>query len=213
MRSVLAVFVLSALSACSKPAPPPPPPPGPPPIDEAAAKQGVDALWAKAITADTSANADAFMTLFADDARVDVQGAPAMVGKAAIDKAIRPMLANRKPTAYQAAAHTTTVISNELVYQGGTYNESYVEKKKTKTDYGRFIAALTKGGDGQWRFGYYMAIIDSTRAGRESSCHDSPCSWPGLPWPSPFRPLPSPRRLLPQPDPTPPRCVPRSTPS
>lgn len=164
MRTGIAVLFGAAL-ACAK-AEPPPPPPGPPPIDEAAAKAGVDALWAGIITADTAANADAFMTYFADDARIDVQGFPAMVGKAAIEQALRPIFAVRKPTAFLVTPHTTTVISNELAYQGGTFSETYVEKKKTSTEYGRFIAAMTKGADGQWKFGYYMAIIDSTVAAR-----------------------------------------------
>ena len=166
MRRTAAVLALATLAGCNKPAPPPPPPPGPPPIDEAAAKQGVDALWARSVTADTSGNVDSFMTLFTADARLDIQGLPAMVGKAEIDKTVRPVFAMRKATAYTPVAHTTTVVSNDLVYQGGAYTETYVEKQKSHAEHGRFITARVKGADGQWRVAYYMAIIDSTVAAR-----------------------------------------------
>jgi len=161
MRSALAVLVLGALGACGKPAPPAPPP-GPPPIDEAVAKQGVDALWAKAITADTAGSVDVFMGLWTDNARVDVQGIPAMVGRAEIEAAFRPMFAARRATAFQRTPTQTLVVSNDLVYQGGSYAETFVENKKTSTEYGRYATALARGTDGEWRIAYWMAIIDST---------------------------------------------------
>lgn len=161
MRSAMAVLILGALGACNKPAPPAPPT-GPPPIDEAAAKQGVDALWAKVTTADTAGNADAFVALFTETTRLDIQGSPAIVGRAALDSALRPMFAMRDFVAFQRAPNLTTVVSNDLVYEGGTYAETYVEKKKTHTEYGRYATAAARGADGEWRVAYWMAIIDST---------------------------------------------------
>jgi uncharacterized protein (TIGR02246 family) len=157
----MAVLVLGALGACSKAAPPAPPP-GPPPIDEAAAKQAVDALWAKVITADTAGNVDAFLALFAETVQLDVQGFPAIVGRAAMDSTLRPMFAARDFIGFQRAPNLTMVVSNDLVYEGGTYAETYIEKKKTHTEYGRYATAAARGADGEWRVGYWMAIIDST---------------------------------------------------
>lgn len=165
MRFAMAVLVLGALGACDKPAPPAPPP-GPPPIDEAAAKQGVAALWAKTITADTAGNVEAFLALFTETARIDLQGFPAMVGRAGIDSALRPMFAMRDPLTFEPTPNLTTVVSNDLVYQGGTFVETYIEKKKTYTEYGRYAGAAARGADGEWRFTYWMAIIDSTVGGK-----------------------------------------------
>jgi ketosteroid isomerase-like protein len=154
MRRTAVVLALATLAGCNKPAPPPPPP-GPPPIDEAAAKSGVDALWARWVTADTSGSFEAWSALFADDIVVDFQGSPTIMGKAAW-----------KVTSFSPSPHTTWVINNDLVYQGGNYTETYIEKKKARGEYGRFIAAMTKGADGNWKFSYLMAITDSTVAAR-----------------------------------------------
>ena len=166
MRRTAVVLALATLAGCNKPAPPPPPPPGPPPIDEAAAKSGVEALWTSFVVADTADNYDLYAPLFTDDIRVDAQGSPPIVGKAAWETAAKAMIGTRNVTNFAPNPHTTWVISNDLVYQGGTFTESYVEKKKAKNEYGRFISASAKGTDGKWRFAYLMAIIDSSVAAR-----------------------------------------------
>jgi uncharacterized protein (TIGR02246 family) len=166
MRWSLAVLGLAALAACAKPAPPPPPPPGPPPIDEAAAKQGAEALWASTIAADTAGNADALLANFTDKVRVDVQGFHPLIGRAAVDSVIRPMLATRKVVSYEYSPNTTIVVSNDQVLQGGTFVETYVMKKKTSVEYGRYASSIVKDADGQWRFAYYMGFADSTVARR-----------------------------------------------
>jgi uncharacterized protein (TIGR02246 family) len=160
------VLALAILAGCNKPAPPPPPPPGPPPIDEAAAKSGVEALWASFVVADTADNFDANAALYSDDIVVDLQGSPTIMGKAAWEAVLKPMVAARNVTSSTPSPHTTWVINNDLVYQGGNYTETYVEKKKTKTEYIRYISAMRKGADGKWRFAYLMAITDSTVAAR-----------------------------------------------
>jgi uncharacterized protein (TIGR02246 family) len=166
MRRTAAVLALAILAGCNKPAPPPPPPPGPPPIDEAAAKSGVEALWAKFITADTSGSFEAQQALFTDDFRLDVPAMPPVIGKAAWEAMAKPMIAARNVASFTPNPHTTWVINNDLVYQGGTFSGVYVETKKTRAEYGRFIAAIARGADGQWRFAYLMAIPDSTVAAR-----------------------------------------------
>jgi hypothetical protein len=85
-----------------------------------------------------------------------------MIGRAAIDSTLRPMYAMRDYTSLVITPAGTTVLSNVLVYQRGTYTESYIEKKKSSTEYGRYATGLVKEADGQWRITYMMAFPDST---------------------------------------------------
>ena len=158
------VLLLGAALGCAKAEPPPPPPP--PAVDTAGVTQAAADLWNRFITADTADNADGLIALFADDVRVDLQGAPPMVGKPAFEAVYRPMIAARNYTDARINAHTTVVVSNDLVLQGGDYSETYEEKKKTSTEYGRFATSLVRGTDGQWRITYLMGLIDSTVARR-----------------------------------------------
>jgi uncharacterized protein (TIGR02246 family) len=131
-------------------------------VDTVAVTQAVGDLWTRFVTADTAGNVDAFLGLFAEDVRLDVQGFPPIIGKAAFDSVARPMFAARKFTDLTVNANTTVVVSNDLALQGGTYTETYIEKKKTSTEFGRYASSIARGADGQWRISYWMAIIDST---------------------------------------------------
>lgn len=158
------VLLLGAALACAKAEPPPPPPP--PAVDTAGVTQAAADLWDRAVTADTANNIDAFLALFTDDVRLDLQGMPPVLGRAAADSLLRPMFAMRDYLDLSPAPHTTVVVSNDLVLQGGNYTETYVEKKKTNVEHGRFAASIARGTDGQWRVAYMMTIIDSTVARR-----------------------------------------------
>jgi uncharacterized protein (TIGR02246 family) len=159
MRIGLAVLLGAAL-ACAKAEPPPPPPP--PAIDSAGVTQAAADLWNRYATADTTGNVDAVLALYTDDARLDIQGMPPIVGRAALDSVIRPMSSTRRITAFSISPVTTLVVSNDLVLQGGTFMETFVENKKMRTEYGRFASSIAHGADGQWRIAYLMGIIDST---------------------------------------------------
>jgi uncharacterized protein (TIGR02246 family) len=134
----------------------------PPAIDTAGVTQAIADLWSRMATADTANNPDGVLALYSADARVDAPGTPAMIGRAAIDSTLRPMYAMRDYTSLVITPAGTTVLSNVLVYQRGTYTESYIEKKKSSTEYGRYATGLVKEADGQWRITYMMAFPDST---------------------------------------------------
>ena len=160
------VLLLGAALACAKAEPPPPPPPATPAVDTAAVTQAAADFGARFAAAEKSGNADSVFAMYAADVRLDVQGMPPIVGRAALDAAVRPMFGTRTITDMQLAPNETAVVSNDLVLQGGTFTETYVEKKKTRVEHGRYASSIVRGSDGQWRFGYLMAIIDSTVAGR-----------------------------------------------
>jgi len=163
MRSAFGAFVFVAAVACTQPAPAPP---AAPTVDTAAVTQAIGELWNRIIVADTANNIDAFLAEFAPSVRLDIQGFPPLLGRAAFDSLARPVFAVRDYIALQPMPHTTIVVSNDLALQGGTYTETFVEKKKTSTEYGRFATSAARGADGQFRVVYWMAIIDSTVAAR-----------------------------------------------
>jgi hypothetical protein len=116
--------------------------------------------------ADTAGNVDAFLAEFHPDVRLDVQGYPAIMGWAAFDSVARPYFAARDVTAMTISPFATSVVSNDLALQGGSFVENFIEKKKRFTEYGRYAASIGRGQDGQWKIMYWMAIIDSTVAAR-----------------------------------------------
>lgn len=162
MRSAFGLFAFAAAAACTQPAPAPPAVPS---VDTAAVSQAVGDLWTRISAAVLADNYEAFSAEYATDVRIDAQGFPAILSRAALDSLARPMFAARHYTAYTPMPHTTVVVSNDLVLQGGTYTETYVENKKTSTEYGRFAGSIGRT-DSQWRFLYLMLIVDSTVAAR-----------------------------------------------
>ena len=163
MRVWIAVF-LGAAMACAKAEPPPPAAPA---VDTVAVNQGLDDLWARwSRTLIDSNTAEGYAALYADDARLDAQGIPPILGRAALETVVRPMFAARDYIGAESNRHTTLVVNNDLALQGGTFIETYVENKKTLAEYGRFAGSIARGSDGQWRFVYIFAVVDSTVAGR-----------------------------------------------
>ncbi len=163
MCRTLGVLGLAVLVACAQPAPAPPSAPA---VDTAAVTQAVGDLWNRMNTAIAAGNVDAFLADFDPDIRLDVQGFPPILGRAAFDSVARPIFAARDYAGFQPAPTTTIVVSNDLALQGGTYTETYVENKKTQTEYGRYATSAGRGADGQWHVLYWMAIVDSTVAAR-----------------------------------------------
>ena len=163
MRRGIVLFLGAALG-CAKAEPPPPPPP--PAVDTASVTQAVGDFLSRFTAAEKASNVDSVLALYTPEARIDVQGMPAMLGRAALDAAMRPMFASRTITDFQFTPTETVVVSNDHALQAGAFMETYVEKKKTSVEHGRYAGSIVKGSDGQWRFGYLMAIIDSTVAGR-----------------------------------------------
>ena len=133
-------------------------------VDTAAVVAGVADLWAKWAVADTAEDLDAFMALMTDDVRLDAKGFPAMIGKESMRATMAPLYSQVDYLEASVAAEATTAVSNELAYQRGTYRERYTMKGQPgeMTDHGRYAAAFAKGPDGQWRWAYMMAFVDST---------------------------------------------------
>ena len=164
MRGPVAAMAVAAALACAPPAVEQAA--APPAVDSAAVTQAVEDLWSRYIAADTAGNADAIIALYTEHARMDAQGVPPTVGRAAIDSVVRMITASRKLNSLMIHTAATYVVSNEMAYTRGTYMETYVSDKKAATGYGRYASAVVKEADGQWRVAYLMAFADSTVQGR-----------------------------------------------
>lgn len=135
-----------------------------PAVDTAAVMAGVADLWARWATADTAENLDAIADMVTANGRMDLKGAPPMVGRDGVRATMAPLYGQVDYLEASASPSSTIAISNDLAHQFGTYMERYTMKgqKGEMTDHGRYAAAFVKGSDGLWRWGYMMAMVDST---------------------------------------------------
>jgi ketosteroid isomerase-like protein len=135
-----------------------------PAVDTAAVVAGANDLWAKWAVADTAENLAAIMELMAEDGRMDAKGMAPLIGRAAAQAAMTDLYGKVNYLEASSRPDFTVAISNELAHQMGTYLERYTMKgqKGEMTDYGRYAVAAVKDTDGQWRWAYMMAMVDST---------------------------------------------------
>ncbi|HEV8357019.1 MAG TPA: hypothetical protein VGQ17_09675 [Gemmatimonadales bacterium] len=138
-------------------------------VDSAAVKAAVAGLWQKMIASDTAEDVAGVAALISEKGRFDERGVPPMLGRAAWQATAEPAMKGRDVMAFSVRPEMTMAITNDLAYELGTYSETSMDRKtkKTSTDYGRYATAIGKEPDGQWRFSYLMAFVDSTVAVRK----------------------------------------------
>jgi len=158
-----AILLSAAVLACA-PAESPPPEAAAPGVDTAAVMAGVADLWSRWAVADTADDLDGILALLNEDGRLDLKGFPPLLGREAARAAMGPLYAQVDYLEATATPSFTIAISSALAHQAGTYMERYTleGQKGEMTDHGRYAAALAKGADGQWRWAYMMAMVDST---------------------------------------------------
>lgn len=151
-------------AACTKPAPEQAAAPA---IDSAAVTTAATDFWQRYSQAVLANDTTAIMGFIDDSVRIDARGMPPLIGKAAVQAQFSPIWKVTKYTAFTVTPDMTIPVSNELVYQNGSYIEGMTANGKATTDYGRYATALVKGSDGQWRVGYIMAFADSIVPGKK----------------------------------------------
>lgn len=152
--------LVAALAAACTPAPAPQAAAAPA-VDSTAVRAAVADLWQRWITADTSGNLAALAGMVADSARLDLQGVPPILGRAAWEAVAKEEFKTAKYTSMTITPYNTTAISNELAYESGSFTEGSLMGKKAMMNHGRYAGAIRKDPDGQWRIGYIMVISDS----------------------------------------------------
>jgi len=146
---------LALAAACAQPAP------APPAVDIAAGEQAIAAYWTAYTDAAITENVDAAMALFTENPLLDAKGMPPIMGREALDAALRPIWQDVDIQSFEVTPGYTHVVSNDLVHQAGSFIESFEREGSTAVEFGRYAMALERGADGQWRAGYLMAFADS----------------------------------------------------
>jgi uncharacterized protein (TIGR02246 family) len=157
-RCCTPLLALAGVLACAQPAP------APPPVDEAAVRSGVNAVWTAYTDALLAENAEGVLALYSEDAYLDFKDMPPLEGRAALAEAMAPLLAANDYTALTIMPTTTYVVSDSLALQAGTYHETWntPADRTTTAAHGRWAAGLAREPDGRWRINYLMAFTDST---------------------------------------------------
>jgi ketosteroid isomerase-like protein len=133
-----------------------------PAVDSAAVRAGVSELWQRWTAADIAGDTVALFDLITDSARVDVRGAPPILGRDAWKVFVAAAVKQVDITALEIHPEFTVPLSNEMAYEVGAYDETVIQRGVTSPIRGRYAAALQRGADGRWRAAYLMVFADTT---------------------------------------------------
>lgn len=125
-------------------------------------KTAVDSLWAGYAHASDRKDEAAFGALFTEDAALVFSEAPTVRGREAIGTFLASLYANIDPTGLRIQADETK-LSAPIAVQSGTFEESFMEKGVSKTEYGRYILLVEQGSDRGWKIRRLAAMSDSTK--------------------------------------------------
>ena len=158
-----AAAALLLAAACAPPAKAPEQAAAAPAVDTASVRAAFAAHRAKYIAAQTSGDATALAALFGDMAAVDIYGLPKLRGRAALEAAFKADFAARKYTLTEITPTATSARTSHDGSEIGTYHDMHDAKGSVDHEWGRYLVALSKGADGQWRLDYLMAFPDSIK--------------------------------------------------
>lgn len=156
-------LLMAAAAACAPKEAAPPPPPT---VDSAAVKAAVAGLWQRWVAADTAGDAAAKANMVTDSVRVDMKGAPPILGREAWKAVAEAVFKQFRYPSVSIMPDVTVAISNDLAYENGSYVEDVLVGTKKSKEYGRYAGAIRKDADGQWRVSYIMSFADSTVAAK-----------------------------------------------
>jgi uncharacterized protein (TIGR02246 family) len=112
--------------------------------------KNIEAAWVKDANSKDAAKWAAY---FADDGSGLYPGGPTVNGKAAIQAAMAPMLADPNFSLNFQSDRTMASKGGDMVYSQGTYSLTMTDPKTKKpmTDKGKFLTVYTKQADGSWK--------------------------------------------------------------
>jgi uncharacterized protein (TIGR02246 family) len=147
--SLIVCLALVALSAgCSNPTPAPPPDTRPADLQ---AVKDVEAAWIKDMN---TKDADKFASYLADDASGLYPGAGILNGKADIKASMAPFFADPNFALTCQSTRAMASKGGDMVYSQGTCTMTVTDpknKKKPKTETGKYLTVYTKQADGSWK--------------------------------------------------------------
>ena len=137
---------LVALAGCAKA---PPPPAAEPVVDTAADEAAIRAVNPAWFAAHTAGDADAVAALYADDAVLNIPGAPPVRGRAAIREAIAADIAAVKAAglANQPGPAPEFGVSGDMAWEWSTF--TVTDASGATVDTGKYVTVYAKR-DGKW---------------------------------------------------------------
>jgi uncharacterized protein (TIGR02246 family) len=116
-------------------------------------------------------DADKVAAHYADDGILMISGQPALQGKAAIQGALKAMLADPGMTLTFQAARVDVAKSGDLGYTQGTYKLTVTDPTthKVVSDHGSYVTTYRKQADGSWLAEADVAVSDVPPAKAKSS--------------------------------------------
>lgn len=146
--SWLALVTASCVLAGCNPAPPPPPPD----MHDADVRaiQSLEKEWVQAFT---TRDAEKIAAVFAVDSSVFITDSPVINGKAAIQAAIKSMVADKNFSLTFASDKVDVAKSGDLGYSQGSYISTMTapKTKKVLTVKGKYVTVFKKQADGSWK--------------------------------------------------------------
>ena len=156
LRSIsLALLILAGIPACKMRA-------SSSPVATLEVKAAIDSLWAGYAHASDRRDAAAFGALFTEDATLLYSGVPTVRGREAIQTHLASLYSGIDATGLRIVPDETKV-SGSMAVQGGTFEESFLQKDKPMMQLGRFTLAAEMEGR-SWKIMRLTAIVDSTVA-------------------------------------------------
>jgi ketosteroid isomerase-like protein len=159
--SPLPIAALLAAAACTPAADSAPP--APPTVDVAAARAATDSVRNRYIALQTAGDATGLAALFSQDAGVDLYGAPRVRGRTALEAFFKADFAARKYTLAEITPGEFNARTDTDASELGTYHDMHDAMGTKDHEWGRYLVALGRDTDGQWRINYLIAFPDSTK--------------------------------------------------
>ena len=153
MRPLILVLAAVVLASCARPS-------NTPSVNPLTVKGSIDSLWTRYATAADERDSTAFAELFTEDASLIFSSAPTIRGRASIQTFFGALYGPVDVTGLRVTQEDLK-ISGTMAAQTGTFEETFIEQNREKTEYGRFALVVEKGEDGPWRIWRLVALMDS----------------------------------------------------
>ena len=101
--------------------------------------------------------------LFAEDATLDMFGAPRMKGRSSIEAGLRAAFGIQKPVSVEIVPVGINAVSAAMASEIGTFHQTDQVNGKTVHSWGRYVTAIARDSSAAWRLQYLMVFPDSTR--------------------------------------------------
>ena len=103
------------------------------------------------VAAESRKDIEAALAFWGDDAVVHMEGAPPLVGKAAVRSTYQEFFASGFVEFTATITDIEVARSGELAYETGVNNFTFVRGGQRVVDIGKYLVAWRRGSDGVWR--------------------------------------------------------------